>query len=423
MVGLYYYMSIFSCIRVFLVGVVVLTSCTSLAEKEEVRLQLEEAQLACMLEDLQTNPTRDQALVLLNKINRLSVTEKLTKMESSLFLRNRVDSIKSHYLACVREIIPQITIVLEGYDDIIMGKGSFIVAKRLSKGDRLQVSYNSTYPIEATIHNAGTKIALKKSGKNYCYQDSFIAPNTAIYLIEFTNTIITQYVSYEVCVNCQNIDNFLSNFDVVSTEVPATKQDYLSYSRDEYGLIKLYDSPRQYTLQGGWKSTWGGHKRTILPLNLPQNAVNVAYQLRVDTSKGVASRGDKFYQELNTRCSSVKIFGTTIKEKNDSHTSLLREILNDMRPPIRVEEAYCSMYVFYDESSARNFVDKGDTSKSDINYSLINTQSCNGNIPVGKHKNIYLGFENNQFSGSIYLWVEAVATTTQTNYYRQEYTY
>lgn len=407
----------------FLVWVAVLTSCTSLSEKEEMRLQFEETQIACLLENLQSSPTQDQALALFDKINNLSVAENLSEKKIFPLLTSRVDSLKSHYLSCIQEIIPQINIVLEGNNEIIMEQGSFIVAKRLNNGDRLQVSYNSTHPIETTIHNAETKTALTKSGKNCYYQDSFVIPNTAIYLIEFTNTTKAQYVSYEVSVNCQNINNFLSNFDVASIEVPATAQDYLSYSRNEYGLIKLYDSPRQYTLQGGWKSAWGGHKRTILPLNMPPNTVNVAYQLRIDTSNSVANSNDKFYQELNSRCSSVKILGATVREKNESHTSLLREILNDMRPPRRIEEAYCSMYVFYDEASARNFIDKGDTSKSDINYSLINTQSCNGNIPVGKHTNIYLGFQNNQFSGSIYLWVEAVATTTQTNYYKQKYTY
>lgn len=396
-------------------------SCTSKIEKERIRLQQEVIHVCAIEENIQIDPSRQNVLVLLDKISQLKVSEKLSNKQQYAYLKSQVDSIREYHLLIVQDLVSNIKVTLDYKNDWLMDPGSYVVAKRLCKGDKLFINYNSTAPIKLHIHNADTKQSVKRYDASTNMLDSLTVPNTAIYLVEFINPCQVQYISYEVYEKCQTIENFVSDFNVQEEEVPATPQDYLAYYRNEYGLLNLYEKPRQYTLRGGWKSTFGGHKRTILPLNVPHNCVNVAYQLRIDTSDGVASADGNFYQELNSHCSSVKILGATVREKNESHTSLLREVLNAMKTPQRVEEAYCSMYVFYDENSAREFINLGKTEKCDINHSIIGTQSCNGNIPTNKHKNIYLGFENDQFSGSIYLWVEAVATTTQTNYYTKHY--
>ena len=151
--------------------------------------------------------------------------------------------------------------------------------------------------------------------------------------------------------------------------------------------------------------------------------MDIAYQLRINTSEMDSYEDGRFHNKLSTRCSKTEILGVTFREKQESHSSILREILQKMETPQREEEAYCSMYVFYNAKDAQNFVSKngGEVKNYDIDYSLIGTQSCNGRFPVKKQKNVYLGFENDQFSGSVYLWIEAVATSTETNYYRTIY--
>lgn len=402
---------------------IIFSSCSTSIKQEVERLNSEIYKINTLLKNIQDLPTYEDAIQLIDNVNNLKVIEKISQKKGIDTLIQRVDSAKTQFNLAIEELIPTLGIILDCQYDHIIEKGSTFIAKKLNKGDLLTITFDSALPMNVTIHNMDTKKVVKQSELNIHYIDSFVIPNTAIYLVELNNPNLTQYISYEIIVNCNKLNSFLSNFDVAEKEISASSTDYLAYSRDEYGLINLYEEPRQYTLRGGWKSTFGGHKRTILPLNIPPNTVNVAYQLRIDTSAGVASSDGEFYSELSNRCSTVKILGTTVREKNESHTSLLREILNNMKTPKRVEEAYCSMYVFYDENAAREFVNTGNTTLCDINYSLISTQSCNGNIPLEEHDNIYLGFENDQFSGSIYLWIEAIATTTQTNYYKKQYLY
>jgi len=404
-----------------IVGLLCLFSCSSKVAEERQKLQKEMSDICAIGEHIKVAPTHQDILTLLNKMNSLQITEGLFKKQEYYAIKHRADSIIDIYSSMIQDVVPRVDVMLDCKYDQIMERGSFIVANKIQKGDKLFLDYSSHMPIGVNIHNAETQTLIKSYAASTQLLDSLTIPNTAIYLVEFTNQNKAQYISYEVYVNCQNLENFITDPNVQEKEVPASPEDYLAYYRNEYDLTNLYEKPRQFTLRGGWKSAFGGHKRTILPLNLPQNSVNVAYQLRLDTSNGAASNDGAFYKELNDRCSTIKILGTTVKEKNESHTSLLREVLNEMKTPQRVEEAYCSMYVFYDEKSARDFVSTGKTEQCDIKYSLISTQSCNGNIPVNQHENIYLGFENDQFAGSIYLWIEAVATITQTNYYTKHY--
>ena len=81
------------------------------------------------------------------------------------------------------------------------------------------------------------------------------------------------------------------------------------------------------------------------------------------------------------------------------------------------------MYVFKSASDARKFQDKKpiNTLKYNLDYSMVGTQSCNGCIPVKGLKTLYLGFENEKMTSSVYLWLEAISAVKTSEYFREKY--
>lgn len=70
-----------------------------------------------------------------------------------------------------------------------------------------------------------------------------------------------------------------------------------------------------------------------------------------------------------------------------------------------------------------SFQDGANVSKLNYNidYSTMGTQSCNGRIPSMGLTTIYLGFENERMRYSNYLWVEAIASVPNTEYFKAQY--
>lgn len=116
--------------------------------------------------------------------------------------------------------------------------------------------------------------------------------------------------------------------------------------------------------------------------------------------------------------------GLPVYEKEKSGRSgLIASLLDDNRP-LRDGDAYCNMYVFRNQSQAKQFQDGTKMASElsyDVDYSVVGSQSCNGRIPVNSSKTIYLAFENERMRYTNYLWVEAEAVVPKTIYYRTKY--
>ena len=61
------------------------------------------------------------------------------------------------------------------------------------------------------------------------------------------------------------------------------------------------------------------------------------------------------------------------------------------------------------------------TLKYNLDYSMVGTQSCNGCIPVKGLKTLYLGFENEKMTSSVYLWLEAISAVKTSEYFKEKY--
>ena len=120
----------------------------------------------------------------------------------------------------------------------------------------------------------------------------------------------------------------------------------------------------------------------------------------------------------------MKFLGLPIYEKEkNGNVNLFSKLLDDNRP-LRDEDAYCNMYVFRNQTLAKQFQD-GTKAASvlnyDVDFSTLGTQSCNGRIPIKGQKTIYLAFENERVRYTNYLWVEVEAVVPKTEYFTTKY--
>lgn len=401
-----------------------MVSCSSTIERKKSKLLEQQTFAVEALANFESDKSCENAICAYNIIKEVGEGVISGKKESEyIALDNEVNCIKKQLKNQLEKGLYDVAIPLSRTEDSLIEKGKTQFAVKLQKRDVVKYTYDCNTPINLNIYNADRRVCIKQHATQRGICDSLAIPNTAIYIFEVDNPVEAQYISYSATRHCMTMESFMKDVTTIAEVVPAMKGDFMSFSKNEYQVTNLFQEPRKITLRGSWKAAWSGHKRTIVALNIPSNSVNVAYQLRIDTSEGTNYQDGKFFSKVKSSTTKVEILGITVKEKTTSHTSLLRELLSKMETPRRVEEAYCSMYVFYNEKDAQKFA--GDVSRDvknyDVNYSIIGTQSCNGSIPVSGRKNVYLCFENDQFSGSIYLWLEAVATTTETNYYKYIY--
>ena len=187
-------------------------------------------------------------------------------------------------------------------------------------------------------------------------------------------------------------------------------------------MQKCFEEPRKFTLRGQFKAAFSGSAKALVAVQVPAGTTDILYSLRIDTSEQDRSSDGEFHNGLVNSYKKIKTLGLPIYEKEKSR-GILSSLLDDNRP-LREEDAYCNMYVFRNQSQAKQFQD-GTKATSllsyDVDYSTVGTQSCNGRIPTKGARTIYLGFENKRVRFTNYIWVEVEAVVSKTEYFTTKY--
>ena len=187
-------------------------------------------------------------------------------------------------------------------------------------------------------------------------------------------------------------------------------------------MHKCFEEPRKFTLRGQLKAVFSGNSKSLVAVQVPAGTTDILYSMRIATSEYNHSEDGEFHDNLSRSYTRVKFLGLPLYEKSSSN-GLLNTLLDDNRP-IRDEDAYCNMYVFRNQTQAKQFQDGSKSAsllKYDVDYSTVGTQSCNGRIPMKGTRTIYLGFENERMRYTNYLWVEVEAIVPNTVYYKTKY--
>lgn len=289
----------------------------------------------------------------------------------------------------------------------------------LNKGEKIFYNIDSSSSLVTKLYNADTEKLIKTYKKN-TISDSIVASNSGIYLIEITPKD-KQYNSISLCFTPNGLSSIYSRPKIKSEQVACKKGDFGAKEIEGITMQKCFEEPRKITLRGQLKAAFSGNSKALVSINLPEGATDILYSMRISTSESSMNQDGKFYDNINICYNKVKFLGLPLYESSQG-SGLFSMLLDDNRP-IKDEDAYCNMYVFYSQTEAKKFQDGVNPSSLDyiVDYSQMGTQSCNGRIPVKGKSTIYLGFENERMRYSNYIWIEVIASTPKKEYHKLHY--
>lgn len=290
----------------------------------------------------------------------------------------------------------------------------------LKKGETLFCKIEATSSLTARFYNADTERLIKSYQKSKL-SESVVISNTGIYLLEIVPQG-KQYASVSLGVRPVSVTDIYNRPTIRTEKVECKKGDLGAKAVPGVVMRKCFDEPRKFTLRGQLKAMFSGNAKALVAVPIPAGATDILYSMRIATSESSRIGDGMFHDNLTRSYKRIEFLGLPIYEKSTSN-GLLNTLLDDNRP-IREEDAYCNMYVFRNQSQAKQFQDgtkRAALLNYDVDYSTIGTQSCNGRIPTKGAKTIYLAFENERMRYTNYLWVEVETVVPNTVYYRTKY--
>ena len=399
-----------------------------MSEREEYRYNkvlqaVEEFEKEC--DKLASAPSQDMLIALLNKAKELKYDYNDENMNVATI--QHCDSLKMRILNSQQRIVSlsELAILKTGKIDVVKVREQLIAEKTyypiyLKKGEKMFWNIEASSALTTKLYNADTEQLIKTYQRSKL-TDSITVANTGIYMIEIIPQG-KQYVSVSLAYRPVNSSDMYSRPGIVSKQEECKKGDLGAVAVPGIVMHKSFEEPRKFTLRGQLKATFSGSAKALVSVPVPAGATDILYSMRIATSENSRASDGEFHDNLTRSYKRIKFLGLPIYEKSKSN-GLLNTILDDNRP-IRDEDAYCSMYVFRNQSQAKQFQDGAKPVSQlnyDVDYSTVGTQSCNGRIPTKGAKTIYLGFENERMRYTNYLWVEVEVVVPNTVYYRTKY--
>lgn len=292
----------------------------------------------------------------------------------------------------------------------------------LQKGNKLHYSLTTSGNVTMRILNADAHNVLRTYAGKKQLVDSIAIQNSAIYLVELSPRG-SAYIDLNVSQQYANVDQMNEKKHSISVDtVECGPKDYMAVKVQGIDMHSIFEEPKKVTLRSVGKAFFGGSSRAVIPLNIPKGCTDLLYSLRISTNEGDVSTDGEFDKRVTSSYKKVRFLGLPLYEKEKSRSNIFRELLYG-NAPARDEEAYCNVYVFTNQAEAKKFQDGQDPAnlKYNIDLSLMGTQSCDGRIPTNGLSKIYMGFDNERFRYSNYLWLEVLAVTPKTEYYRVKY--
>ena len=333
-------------------------------------------------------------------------------------LEKRIAILKRDATAAAAQRMTSILIPVEVNEDCLLEEAAAYPVY-LERGDVLNFRIILQKPGTVNIYNADSRSLLKTFAKKAQVEDSLVIANKGIYLVE-VNPAGTQYA--DVNISYKMPKAYHPKRTVKSEDVECRPGDFRAVATIGIAMRAAFDQPRKATLRSQFKSFFSGTSRALVAVPIPSGATEVLYSLRISTSETDKYSDGKFPENMSISYRKVRFLGLPLYES--SHGSGLFNTLLDDNRPIREEDAYCNMYVFRNQTSAKQFQDGTKAASQlhyDVDYSTLGTQSCNGRIPTKGAKTIYLAFENERVRYSNYIWLEVLSAVPTTEYHTTKY--
>lgn len=405
-----------------LIALVVLYSCretqtdrnndegVELSEREQYRYDSARKsieQLESLCSKISEDPTYDAIVTLLTQSSELKYDYDEDGMAKEAI--EHCDSLKLLVEGCKQRVLKTIDKVLSSSECIkfINEREQLIKQNKsypiyLKRGEKLSLKVISSTLIDVKLYNADTE-HLIKSYQSKDISEFYEALNTGIYVINLSSKS-ESYISLSIGFHPNNSYDLLNRPSITTELVECKKNDFGAINVAGVKMIKCFDEPKKITLRGQLKAMFSGNAKGLVAVSVPSGATDILYSLRIATSESSRQDDGKFHDNLTRSYKRIQFLGLPLYEQSSSN-GLLNTLLDDNRP-IREEDAYCNMYVFHNQSQAKQFQDGTKVASLldyDVDCSTVGTQSCNGRIPVKGAKVIYLAFENERMRYTNYL--------------------
>ena len=392
----------------------------------------------------QCNQTIEQCRRLENAVNDLSSSSsaesiyEVQQLNEGLAFNYDASSLDSAQLARAKEVdrlIADVKVSIAQHIDQIVRGGYWYMVNQpelllteqveypmyLERGEKLFVEITTEKPADIRIYNVNSHQVLRSYLGKTQIKDSLAISFSSVYVVEI-NPRVRQYASIELTYHPNSIDRVKHPKQVTSKQVEGQKGDFRVQTVKGIKMKNLFEEPRKFTLRGQLKAAFSGSYRAVVAVPVPQGATDILYSLRISTNEPDRSSDGKFHDNMETSYKKIKMLGLPVYESH-SGAGIISTLLGENQP-LREEDAYINMYVFYNPAQAKKFQDDVDPAKLfySIDYSTMGTQSCNGRIPAKGYKTIYLGFLNERMRYNNYVWLEAVSAVPNTEYFKTEYT-
>lgn len=308
--------------------------------------------------------------------------------------------------------------IVDAQDTLITKRAVFPFYAR--RGENMKCQVNLQHASSVRIYNADSRQVVKDYGKTAHVEEVLEIKHSAIYLVDIANEQ-QQYADVSAHLYVADGSRFATPEEVEITSETVSSSDPDAQRIEGVEMRSLFEEPRKFTLRGQLKASFSGASRAIVAIKVPHGVKDVLYSLRISTNEYNHSKDGKFCENMTTSYHKVKFLGLPLYESQRG-TGLFSTLLG-LNMPEREGDAYINMYVFFDAGQARKFQNGEDPTKLKYNldYSTLGTQSCNGRIPTNGHSTIYMGFENERVRYNNYVWLEALAALSKTEYSRPLY--
>ncbi len=303
-------------------------------------------------------------------------------------------------------------------DTLLTGQAVFPVY--LEPGECLYYNIQADAPLAVRVMNVSVESVEKSYARKTIVADSLPIRHPAIYLIEITPRS-KEYVSIHINYKASTLERITNPTQVKEDTESCQRGDFLAKEIQGLKMQDAFEEPRKLTLRGHLKAAFSGSAVALVPIQVPKGATDILYNLRISTNESAPKNEQDFSEGINTSYKKVRFMGLPIYESSSS-SGLLSTLLG-LNQPVREEDAYINMYVFYDAAQARKFQNGTPASqlKYHLDYSTLGTQSCNGRIPTRGQNTVYLAFENERMRYNNYVWLSAILAIPQKEYVRKTY--
>ena len=343
----------------------------------------------------------------------------LTESDSieSLKQFNKVVEMKSNFSKRINLLQQNAPLILFLNDEVKFGNKFEPFYYSLPKCDSLivEATCDSKFASISVIGESTKNVLFTKTNIKSIKEKIFI-PHTDVYSISFSSKI-DQFGSVIISriPKSFSMRKYETIPEIDTVKAIKTEKNAIAYPVIEF--INVFNEPHKAKLNSLGKKMLGfGESRIVIPINLPSKTKGWLYRLRISFDNEDRNEDGKFVKDCRSSYTVMKVHGVTVYEKDKQYSSLIRELLNRIFSPTK-EEAYCNLFVIPDQKNTKAFL-AGGKFDYNLNSSQKNIQSMNCEVTEPIKGHIYLGLENTNMTKSVYIWLEVVATTESTAYYK-----